>query len=165
MRYIKIKEMDVANGPGVRVSLWTAGCSHHCKGCFNPETWDFNAGQEFTKKEIEHIKQLLSDDKLVKREFSILGGDPLEPVNHEMLEKLLIELRKDFPNLDIWLWTGYLWENVKYIKFIKYVDYVVDGMFIEEQKNLRLKFKGSSNQRIIDVKQSLKTNKSIVADI
>lgn len=163
MRYNQIKQIDVANGPGIRISLWTQGCSHRCEGCFNPDTWDFNGGKEFTQNEIDYIKKLLSN-KTVKKDFSILGGDPLEPINYDMLENLLTQLKKEFPDLNIWLWTGYLWENIKHLNFLKHIDYVVDGEFIQSKKNLMLKFKGSSNQRIIDVKKSLQTEKIIVID-
>lgn len=161
MRYIEIKKNDVANGPGVRVSLWTAGCSHHCKGCFNSETWDFNGGQEFTDAQIQEIKDLLTDAP-VEKHFSLLGGDPLEKVNHDMLKKLLIELKKDFPTLNIWCWTGYLWEDIKDFDFMKYIDVVVDGEFQEQNKNLKLQFRGSSNQRIIQVQKSLEQNQIVL---
>lgn len=164
MRYTKIKTIDVANGPGIRVSLWVQGCSHHCKGCFNAETWDFNGGKQFTQKEIDYIKELLSDD-VVQKHFSILGGDPLEPVNHYMLENLLIQLKEKYPHLNIWLWTGYNWEQIKHLNFLKYIDVIVDGEFIEKKKDLRLKFKGSSNQRTINVKESLKNNDVVLMDL
>lgn len=164
MRYTEIKTIDVANGPGIRVSLWVQGCSHHCKGCFNAETWDFNGGKQFTQKEIDYIKELLSDD-VVQKHFSILGGDPLEPVNHYMLENLLIQLKEKYPHLNIWLWTGYNWEQIKHLNFLKYIDVIVDGEFIEKKKDLRLKFKGSSNQRTINVKESLKNNDVVLMDL
>lgn len=164
MRYTEIKTIDVANGPGIRVSLWVQGCSHHCKGCFNAETWDFNGGKQFTQKEIDYIKELLSDD-VVQKHFSILGGDPLEPVNHYMLENLLIQLKEKYPHLNIWLWTGYNWEQIKHLNFLKYIDVIVDGEFIEKKKDLRLKFKGSSNQRTINVKESLKNNNVVLMDL
>lgn len=164
MRYTEIKTIDVANGPGIRVSLWVQGCSHHCKGCFNAETWDFNGGKQFTQKEIDYIKELLSDD-VVQKHFSILGGDPLEPVNHYMLENLLIQLKEKHPHLNIWLWTGYNWEQIKHLNFLKYIDVIVDGEFIEKKKDLRLKFKGSSNQRTINVKESLKNNDVVLMDL
>lgn len=164
MRYTEIKTIDVANGPGIRVSLWVQGCSHHCKGCFNAETWDFNGGKQFTQKEIDYIKELLSDD-VVQKHFSILGGDPLEPVNHYMLENLLIQLKEKYPHLNIWLWTGYSWEQIKHLNFLKYIDVIVDGEFIEKKKDLRLKFKGSSNQRTINVKESLKNNDVVLMDL
>lgn len=164
MRYTEIKTIDVANGPGIRVSLWVQGCSHHCKGCFNAETWDFNGGKQFTQKEIDYIKELLSDD-VVQKHFSILGGDPLEPINHYMLENLLIQLKEKYPHLNIWLWTGYNWEQIKHLNFLKYIDVIVDGEFIEKKKDLRLKFKGSSNQRTINVKESLKNNDVVLMDL
>lgn len=164
MRYTEIKTIDVANGPGIRVSLWVQGCSHHCKGCFNAETWDFNGGKQFTQKEIDYIKELLSDD-VVQKHFSILGGDPLEPVNYYMLENLLIQLKEKYPHLNIWLWTGYNWEQIKHLNFLKYIDVIVDGEFIEKKKDLRLKFKGSSNQRTINVKESLKNNDVVLMDL
>lgn len=164
MRYVEIKKNDVANGPGVRVSLWVAGCSHHCEGCFNESTWDFCSGKEFTDTQIEEIKNLLKNSP-VKKNFSILGGDPLESINHNMLEKLLKELKCDFPNLNIWIWTGYKWEDIKHLQLLKYIDVLVDGEFILSQKNLKLKFRGSSNQRVIDVQKSLNEEKIITVDI
>lgn len=154
MKYAEIKEFDVANGPGIRVSLWTQGCSHRCPNCFNKETWDFCKGKEFTYEQIEEIKNLLKSSP-IKKDFSILGGDPLEKPNLPMLEILLEELKTEFPTLNIWLWTGYTWDEIKHLDLMKYIDVVVDGKFIEELKDLRLKFRGSSNQRIIDVQKSL----------
>lgn len=169
MNYVSIKKTDVANGPGIRVSLFVSGCSHHCKGCFNPETWDFNAGTLFTTKTIEEILDYCSPDYI--QGLTLLGGDPFEPENQQGLLPLVREFKKRFPDKDIWAFTGYLFEDIlnnmckknTYSKeFISYVDVLVDGPFIESLKDLRLKFKGSSNQRTIDVNASLLNNTIIL---
>lgn len=154
MNYMSIKKTDVANGPGIRVSLFVSGCTHHCKGCFNPETWDFNAGQQFTGETIEEILQYCTPDYIGG--LTLLGGDPLEPQNQKELLPLLKAFKEKFPNKTIWCFTGYLFEEIKDTSydFLSYIDVLVDGPFIETLKDLTLKFKGSSNQRTINVKES-----------
>ncbi len=169
MNYADIKTADVANGKGVRVSLFVSGCHHHCKGCFNEEAWNFNYGKEFTEKEIDKIINELDHSYIAG--LSILGGEPLEYINQKGLLPLLRKVKQEFPNKDIWCYTGYTFdkdilgnmlENCDETKeLIKYIDVLVDGKFEEERKDLNLKFRGSSNQRIIDVKQSLKVHKVI----
>lgn len=152
MNYAKIKPVDVANGEGVRVSLFVSGCSHHCKGCFNAELWNYNAGQKFTCDIIDEILDLCSKDYITG--LSLLGGEPLDPKNMADMNLLCHAFKRKFPNKTIWCYTGYVWENVKQLYIMKYIDVLVDGQFVEDLKDPRLKFRGSSNQRIIDVKKS-----------
>ena len=153
MHYSKIEKCDVANGPGVRVSIFLSGCRRRCKGCFNPETWDFKYGQEFTYETLAELGKLLEKPEI--QGISILGGDPFEPENRDGLAKIVEFVRCFYPEKDIWCWTGFLWEDIKDLEVVKYLDVVVDGPYIEELRDLRLKFRGSSNQRIIDVWESL----------
>ena len=163
MRYTKIKENDVVNGEGVCVSVWTQGCPHHCKGCFNISTWDYNGGHKWKPEDKERVLKLL-DKNGVYRHLSILGGEPLCPENiHGVIE--LCEYIKLFrPDTKIYVWTGYLFEKLisEYGRFIfKDIDVIIDGKFEEDKKDIRLKMRGSSNQRIIDVKESLKCKKIV----
>lgn len=163
MNYAEIKQYDVANGPGVRVSLFVSGCTHHCKNCFNQETWDFHYGKAFTEKEQELILLYLKPDYVAG--LSLLGGEPFEPSNQEGLLPLLRAVRKMYPQKDIWCYTGYLFDTQILGEMCKrsgtaeemlsYIDILVDGRFVEEKRNLKLRFRGSENQRIIDVKKSL----------
>lgn len=162
MRYNQIKEYDTANGEGVRVTLWTQGCSVRCKNCFNKETWDFACGQEFTEETIQYIKKLLKDDKFVKRGFSILGGEPLELVNIPMLTKLLKEIKQDIPDVNIWMWTSKQFESVRELELIQFIDVLVDGKFEQDLYSPMLRFRGSSNQRVIDIKQSLEKGEIVL---
>lgn len=170
MNFADIKYIDVANGPGIRVSLFVSGCTHHCKGCFNEETWDFNFGKPFTDTEIDQIIEYLKPDHI--KGFSLLGGEPFEYINQQGLLPLLRRIKATYPNKDIWCYTGYLfdkdiqdkmmvmWPETR--EMITYIDYLVDGEFVEAQKNLKLKFKGSSNQRIINVKESFEQKKIVL---
>lgn len=162
MNYADIKRIDVANGPGVRVSLFVSGCTHHCKECFNPETWDFSYGSFFGEKAMNQIIEYLKPDYI--KGFTLLGGDPMEKTNQEALMPLLEKVKKEYPDKSIWCYTGYdfekdikenmmkNWEVTP--KFMSYIDVLVDGEFKNELKDLTLAFKGSSNQRIIMVKES-----------
>ena len=166
MHYAKIKYFDVANGPGIRTSLFVSGCSNHCKGCFNPETWDPNYGNEFTDEEIEKIIESV-DDNIAG--ISILGGDPLEIYNLIMVKKLITEFRKKFNfEKDIWLWSGYTIENIINDRnkwdVVKDVDVLVEGPYVEKKRNLNLKFRGSSNQQIIDIQASQTFNTCILKE-
>jgi len=152
LNYAKIKPVDVANGEGVRVSVFVSGCSHHCKGCFNSELWDYEAGEEFTADVFIDILKSCSPNHIAG--LSVLGGEPLDPNN---IKKVLLLCRKFkllYPNKTIWVYTGYEWEQIKHLDILKYIDVLVDGKFVQELKDPRLKFRGSSNQRIIDVKKS-----------
>ena len=153
MRYNKIRKMDISNGPGIRVSIFMQGCSFHCKDCFNSETWDFKAGKEFNDEVINKVLDLASLPHIVG--LSILGGEPMHPNNREGTIKLAKAFKKRYPNKDIWVWSGYLFDELKDIEGLSYIDTLVDGRFVLEKANPTLKFRGSSNQRVIDVKKSL----------
>ena len=156
MNYAKIKKVDIANGPGVRVSLFVSGCRNHCPGCFNPETWDFAYGAPFTKKTEKEIIKALRPPWI--QGLSILGGDPMEPENQRALLPLLKRIRVMLPDKDVWLYTGYTYEQIRDAEILKWVDVLVDGPFVEEQKNLRLAFRGSENQRILNMEEVRKGN-------
>lgn len=152
MNYSIIKQLDIANGPGCRVSIFVSGCEHRCKNCFNPETWNFNYGKAFTDQTVEALLELLKPDHISG--LSILGGEPLHPQNREGVLDLVRKVKSVYPSKSIWIWTGYLWEEVSNDLVGSGVDVVVDGKFVEELKDLRLKYRGSSNQRVIDVWKS-----------
>lgn len=165
MNYGEIKNCDIANGIGVRVTLFVSGCTHHCKGCFNAQTWDFAYGKPYTKETGDDIISLLSKDFIAG--LTLLGGEPFEPENQAALVPLLKRVRAELPQKNIWAYSGYTFDtdmlNGKLSEFattremLENIDVLVDGEFIEEKKNIRLKFRGSENQRIIDVPASLKT--------
>lgn len=157
MRYAKVRAEDIANGPGIRVSIYVQGCNRHCPGCFNPETWDFNGGNIFDKKIKLLFLELAKPNKIVG--FSILGGEPLQQ-GADMLD-LVKSMKEKYPDKTIWMWTGYKYEdlNDEQREIIQYIDVLVDGEFIEAEKNLNAHFKGSNNQRLIDIKKTLETNK------
>lgn len=162
MYYSEIKECDIANGPGVRVTLFVSGCTHHCKGCFNEMTWDFTYGTPFEEKDIERILELLRPTYI--EGLTLLGGEPMEYTNQQGLLPLLRRVKEEYPDKTVWCYTGYLydrdllqdfrhkWYETKEI--LNYLDVIVDGEFVEELKDISLRFRGSSNQRIIDVKRS-----------
>ena len=161
MKYNKIRKMDIANGPGVRVSIFMQGCEFHCKNCFNTETWPFEGGEEFTDETIEKV--LNACDKEYIEGLSILGGEPMHPKNIEGTTKLAKAFKEKFPNKTLWAWSGFKYEN--YLKdkpVMNYVDVLVDGQYVDELHNPTLKWRGSSNQRVIDVPKSLKKNKIIL---
>ena len=170
MNYALIRENDIANGPGVRTSLFVSGCRHHCKGCFNPETWNFNYGSLFTQNEIDQIIQA-TEPSFVDG-LTLLGGEPLEPENQEGLIELLKQFKQKLPNKTVWCYSGFSFENdllpkinnnIEHIKeLLSLVDVLVDGKFVEELKSSALLFRGSSNQNIIDVKQSISKNKMVL---
>ena len=163
MKYANFKEYDIANGPGIRFSLFVSGCTHHCKGCFNPETWDFNYGKPFTKEVEDYIL------KEVGHEFyegiTLLGGEPMEPVNQKGLLSLVKRFKETYPEKDLWCFSGYLFDKEilghfakimpETMELLKYIDILVDGEFVLAKKDITLLFKGSSNQRTIDVQKSL----------
>ena len=161
MRYNKIRKMDIADGPGVRVSIFMQGCSFNCKNCFNSETHDFNGGKEFTDDTINRVLELCDNETI--RGLSILGGEPMHPKNIEGTTKLAKAFKKKYPNKDLWIWSGFLFDkNLKDKEVVKYVDVLVDGQYIDELHNPTLKWKGSSNQRVIDVQKSLKSNNVVL---
>lgn len=164
--------MDIANGTGLRVNLFVSGCTHHCKGCFNPEAWDFDYGKKFTEKTEQKLIEYMNFDYI--KGITILGGEPMEPENQKALLPFLKKIKAKFPNKDIWIYSGYTLEEMLKGKLsktettkeiLKLADILVDGEFVETKKNLKLKFRGSSNQRIIDIKKSLKENKPVIAQI
>lgn len=151
MNFAGIKKVDIANGPGVRVSLFVSGCRNHCPGCFNPETWDFDYGEPFTEKTEEDLIKALRPSWI--QGLSILGGDPMEPENQTVLLPLLRRVKKELPGKDVWLYTGYRLESVSSSPLLDLVDVVVDGPFIEAEKDISLAFRGSRNQRIIHLRE------------
>ena len=157
MNYIKINKVDIANGIGIRVSLWVAGCNHHCFNCQNPNTWNKKEGQPFTEKVKQEIFTLLDNDYIDG--LTLSGGDPLFPNNRESLTELCKEVKEKFPNKTIWCWTGYLYEQVKDLSIMKYIDVLVDGPYIDSQRNITLNWRGSPNQRIIDIQKTRVQNK------
>ena len=152
MNYGAIKKNDIANGTGVRVSLFVSGCRNRCPGCFQPETWDFNYGVLFTKETEDEILEAMQPEWISG--LSVLGGEPMEPENRRVLLPFLIRVKKEYPQKDIWLYTGYNCEELKELPILYYVDVLVDGRFLEDRKDPRLAFRGSSNQRIIYLGES-----------
>lgn len=170
MNYGEIKKTDIANGEGVRVSLFVSGCTHHCEGCFNPETWNFSYGREFTSETEKELLNALSPDFI--NGLTLLGGEPFEPQNQRALVPFLKKVREQFPNKNIWCYTGYLFDE-ELLKdsrarcevtdeMLGMIDVLVDGEFKQELKNITLRFRGSENQRIIDVKKSLQTGETVL---
>ena len=159
MRYNKIRKMDISNGEGVRVSIFMQGCTFNCKNCFNPETHSFDGGKEFTEDTINRVLELSGNENV--EGLSILGGEPLHPKNIEGTTLLSKRFKEKYPNKNIWVWTGFLFENLKDREVMKYIDVLVDGQYVDELHNPMLKWRGSSNQRVIDVQKSLKENKII----
>ncbi len=162
MRYNLIRKMDISNGPGVRVSIFMQGCAFHCKNCFNSETWDFDGGEEFTKEIIDKVL-FLCENSYIKG-LSILGGEPMHPKNIEGTTKLAKAFKEKYPDKNLWIWSGFLFEQLKDKEVLKYVDVLVDGQYVDELHDPRLKWKGSSNQRVIDVQKSLKQNKIVITE-
>jgi len=167
MNYANIKNCDIANGPGVRVSLFVSGCTHHCPGCFNQVAWDFAYGQPFTEQTIQTILDMLRPDYI--RGLTLLGGEPFEPQNQGAVVALLRRIKAEMPGKTIWAFTGYLLEKDLLSgrlgdtrEYLSYLDVLVDGPFIEAKKNLNLQFRGSENQRIIDMRATLREGKTIL---
>lgn len=155
MRYANIKNLDISNGPGIRVSLFVSGCRRHCKGCFNEVAQSFEYGTRFGSETLAELLRLLSNPHI--KGLSVLGGEPLEPENRDTVLDICKAVRVAFgAKKTIWMWTGYSWEDVKDLPVMEYLDVLVDGPFVEEQKNLCLPYCGSENQRVIDVKMSLR---------
>ena len=163
MRYHKIRKMDISNGPGVRVSIFMQGCTFNCKNCFNPETHDFNGGREFLDETIEKVLDLCSLDHIVG--LSILGGEPMHPKNIDGTTKLAKMFKERYPNKTIWVWSGFLFDrDLKDKEVMKYIDVLVDGQYKDELHNPKLKYCGSSNQRVIDVKKSLQKDEVVLLE-
>ena len=169
MNYATIKNCDIANGPGVRVSLFVSGCTHRCPGCFNEEAWDFAYGQPFTDQTIKSILDMLRPSYI--RGLTLLGGEPFDPRNQADVVRLLRRIREELPEKSIWAFSGYLFEKDMLSgrigdlsEYLSYLDVLVDGPFVQAKKNLGLRFRGSENQRIIDVKASLAAGQTILWD-
>ena len=172
MNYCEIKNCDIANGIGVRVTLFVSGCRNRCKGCFQPETWDFSYGKPFDSAVEDKIISMMKPNYI--RGLTILGGEPFEPENQEAIASFLEKVRSAYPSKDVWVFTGFTWEELHSDscracvdateKMLSLIDILVDGRFVEEKKNIRLRFRGSENQRIIDLKKSLKLDKVILWD-
>lgn len=167
MNYHNITTDEINNGEGVRVVLWVSGCSHHCNNCHNPETWDHNSGIEFDQKAIDEIFRELEYDYVDG--ITISGGDPYDKMNIYVICNLVNEIRKKFPNKTIWVYTGFTWEYIRNNKvfpsrILQNIDVLVDGKYVDELRDLTLRYRGSSNQRVIDCKASLESN-SIVSYI
>ena len=161
MRYNLIRKMDISNGPGVRVSIFMQGCHFHCKNCFNPETWNFEGGKEFNDNTINKVLELCNKDEV--KVLSILGGEPMHPNNIEGTTKLAKAFKEKYPDKDIWVWSGFRFdEDLKDKEVLNYIDVLVDGTYKDELHNPTLKWKGSSNQRVIDVQKSLKNNEIVL---
>lgn len=162
MNYATIKNCDIANGPGVRVSLFVSGCTHHCPGCFNEVAWDFDYGQPFTQQTVDSILDMLRPDYI--RGLTLLGGEPFEPQNQGPVVELLRQVKQKLPEKSIWAFSGYLFDKDMLSgrlgdlgEYLSYLDVLVDGRFVESKKNLSLRFRGSENQRLIDVPASLRS--------
>lgn len=162
MRFAQIRKTDIANGEGIRVSLYVQGCHRHCPNCFNPETWDFNGGEVFDD-EIENILiELINQPHIVG--LTILGGEPLEPENRKDISNLLKKVKQHCQNKTIWLYSSYLYEEIEKFdeEILSYIDILVDGPFVDELKDRKLRFRGSSNQRVIDVQLTLKKQEIVL---
>ncbi len=172
MNYAKIKKLDVANGRGIRVSLFVSGCTHHCKGCFNPETWNFEYGEPFTPAVEEEVLAALAPDYVAG--LSLLGGEPFEPANQAALLPLLRQVKARYPQKSIWAYSGYLFDADMLTgklgpyevtrELLSYIDILVDGEFVIEKKNPQLRFRGSENQRVIRVQESLASDNIVLWD-
>ena len=161
MRYNKIRKMDISNGPGVRVSIFMQGCSFNCKNCFNKETHDFNGGKEFDDSTIERVLELCDNENI--EGLSILGGEPMHPTNIEGTTKLAKAFKEKYPNKTVWSWSGYTFDNdLKDKEVVKYLDVLVDGQYKDELSNPTLKWRGSENQRVINVQESLKDSNIVL---
>jgi anaerobic ribonucleoside-triphosphate reductase activating protein len=170
MKYSAIKTHDIANGPGVRVSLYVSGCTHHCRGCFNPETWDFEYGEPFDEAVQERIIKSLEPSYI--KGFSLLGGEPFEPQNSVVLAPFLKKIKATYPEKTVWCYSGYdlekdmltykLGDEAVINDMLSCIDVLVDGEFHEQEKIIDLRFRGSTNQRIIDVPETLKTDEVVI---
>ena len=157
MRYNKIRKTDISNGPGIRVSIFMQGCTFKCKGCFNPETHDFKGGHEFNDETVNKVISLASPNHI--KGLSILGGEPMHPKNIDGTLKLVHEFKKKYPAKDVWIWTGFLYEDLSKKHDLSEIDILIDGQYKMDLYNPTLKYRGSSNQRVIDIKKTLKNSK------
>lgn len=163
MRYNKIRKMDISNGPGVRVSIFMQGCAFNCKNCFNKETHDFNGGKEFDDETVQRVLELCDNENI--EGLSILGGEPMHPNNIEGTTKLAKAFKEKFPNKNVWAWSGFSYDrDLKDKEVVKYLDVLIDGQYNDDLRNPTLKWKGSENQRVIDVQESLKDSRIVLFD-
>lgn len=160
MRYHNITHDDMLNGEGLRTVLWVAGCTHHCENCQNPITWDINGGIPFDDDAEEELFKSAGKPYISGLTFS--GGDPLHPLNRDKVTELAKRYKSEYPTKTIWLYTGYLWEEISNLPVMKYIDVLVDGRFVEELKNTQLHWRGSSNQRIINVPATLQRGEAVL---
>lgn len=163
MRYLKISNFDTANGLGIGNVLWVSGCSHYCPQCHNPQTWDKNVGEEFTDEVLENLIEKLKRP-YIKR-LTLSGGDPLFLGNRDVITNIVRKVKKELPKIKIWCYTGYLWEDVKDLPCMEFIDVLVDGEFKIDLKDISLPFCGSSNQRIINVQESLKKGSVVLEEL
>lgn len=169
MRYAQIRKMDVSNGLGIGVSLFTQGCSNHCKGCFNPETWDFDGGEMVTEDTVKTIRELVKPNYITR--FSVLGGEPLDERNLDDLFILIMSVRAERPDVSIWVYTGYTLEELMLRldettwAVLASIDVLVDGPFVQEKRDLTYPFAGSTNQRVIDMQKTLESKKIVLVDL
>ena len=173
MYYGNIKKYDIADGLGVRVSLFVSGCTNHCKGCFQSETWDFHYGKPFTEETEKEILDALNHEYI--QGFTVLGGEPFEPENQRVLVQLLKKIRKTYPDKDIWSYTGFVYDQDLLAgqrkhtevtdEMLSYIDILVDGPFVLEKKNIALSFRGSENQRVIDLKKTRAQGQIVLYDV
>lgn len=164
MNIAGVKKLEVENGTGIGLSLFVSGCPHKCKGCHNEQAWDKFYGEQYKHSHLEEIIKFYKDYKYVKR-FTVLGGEPLWGDNAEYVASIIRTVKLNHPHISIWVYTGYTFEELKKngkLKFLKDVDFLVDGRFVAEQKDISIKFRGSKNQRILNVKESLKENVAII---
>lgn len=162
MRYHNITKDDMLNGDGLRAVLWVAGCTHKCKGCHNPVTWDIEGGIPFDDAAKEELFEAIKPDYISGVTFS--GGDPLHPANHVEVAVLAKEIKETFPNKTIWLYTGFCWDEIKTPDVVKYCDVIVDGPFVQEEFDGKLHWKGSKNQRVIDVQETLRRKEIVLCE-
>ncbi len=160
MRYHDITKNDMKNGDGLRVVLWVSGCGHHCPGCQNPLTWDPDIGLEFDEAAYQEIAMQLQEDYVSG--LTLSGGDPLFPGNRDSVEDLIKRVKKEFPDKTVWMYTGYDWDVVKGLSLLSSIDILVDGRYMEEQRDTNLPWRGSKNQRVIDVKRSLESGEVVL---
>lgn len=163
MRYLSFEDIDISNGKDIGSVLWVSGCSHHCPQCHNPQTWDINSGELFTEDTLKSLLEKLKRPYIKRLTFS--GGDPLHLLNRECVGKIAKEVKEKLPEIKLWCYTGYRFEEIKEWEYLKYIDVLVDGEFEFEKRDITLAFCGSSNQRIIDVPQTLKNGRVVLEEI
>ena len=162
MRYNTIRKMDISDGPGIRVSIFFQGCAFHCKNCFNPETWDFEGGKEFTQETVDQVLDLCSEDYV--KGLSLLGGEPLHPKNIDASTMMAKAFKEKYKDKDLWVWSGFTFDQVQDKEIMKYIDVLVDGQYKDELHDFRLHWRGSSNQRVINVQKSLKKGEVVLEE-